>query len=157
MSVLLLSLILFILSLCAYLNRPTPLPFYGNLELTETVQVIVHGAIEKPGHYSLPRKTSIKEVFDKVILKESADYSKFNLNKKIIKDITLVVPLKKMITIEVLFESTIQKVELPKGSYLFEIIEKINLPCDADWQSLNSNKKLNKSKKIKIRRKVTLA
>ena len=151
-SALFLLTLLFVLGVFGFLSREEALPIYEEPKesFENEITVQIQGAVQYPGNYIIKKNSKIKELLEKVMLRVDADLSKINLNKKITKNCAFLIPEREMITIDLICGDLKKTIQVPKGAYSFELIDQVELTQNADWSTLNTKKKLNKSQAIHI-------
>jgi len=147
----------------AFVHRPSSLPVTEKrIELVnKNIVVEIHGAVQKPGVYELPKGSRYKDLFAQAIPQPHADLRKFKMQSALRSGQTIHVPPQVWITVNI--EGAVVAPgakEVLEGTTLSQLSEEIAFAEDADRQKLQKKRKLKEGEIIrvpKLRKKIKKA
>ncbi len=115
------------------------------------IMVIIEGAVEKTGSFTIPKGTTLREVLDLAKPFPEAHLEKLNLNKPVRKNQVIKVPEKPFITITL--EGAVndpKTIKMPKGSRLEDLLGKLSFHAEADQEKLRRKRRLKNGETVKV-------
>lgn len=134
--------LLCILSLLAYMQPKKPPILIVEQPLT-TLEVHIKGAVENPGTYYLPIKSTLKDLLSQAQLTAVAEKKNIRWQRKLLDGQTIVIPSKKCFRIVV--EGAIEEpgsYEVVAGTRYCDLLSLLKFLPQADLKSLRKNKQL---------------
>lgn len=141
--ILTLSLIIILISLLIIAKAQTSLLDLTEPKSIQTVQVVVDGAVRKPGFYSIESGTPLSELIAMVKPSQYADLRSLPWEQKIEKNMAITVQELSEITVEVIgaVEES-RRYALPRGTRICDLKKWIRPTADADLKFFKSQKRL---------------
>lgn len=109
----------------------------------QKVEVIIQGAVEHPGVYTLTRGMLVSDLLEQAIPLAEADVKRVKLDKKLRTGQVIKVPEIKMITIQL--TGAVQpphSLRVPKGTRVQDLLEKVKFQEEADLSKLRKKRLL---------------
>lgn len=104
---------------------------------SDVMQIKVEGYVAKPGFYQLPYQTTLKKLLEMVEPASSADLSELNYRKKLRDGQTIIIPERKIITIQV--TGAVQEpgaLKILSGTRCCDLADQLKLLPEADIKAL---------------------
>ena len=119
------------------------------------IEVIIEGAVEKPGKYKVKKGTAVREIINDAILLPASDTRRINMNARARKGQVLHIPKKEMLTVylEGLVDSP-GALSVPKGTRLIDLVDRVGFAEEADLHPCTKNAASKTTKSSKSRRRV---
>lgn len=117
------------------------------------IEVIIEGAVEKPGKYKVKKGTPVREIINDAKLLPAADTRRINMNARARKGQVLHIPKKEMLTVylEGLVESP-GALSVPKGTRLIDLVDSVGFAEGADLAPLHKKRRLKDNEVIEVKR-----
>jgi hypothetical protein len=116
---------------------------------SQTVEVIVKGAVETPGTYVVPKGTTVEQLLSQVNLLTVADTRKLHLDAAVKGGQTINIPERAMI--EITLDGAVTNpgpLKVPKGTKRMDLSQWVDFTSNADLSGLQTKKRLKEGEAI---------
>jgi hypothetical protein len=113
--------------------------------------VLIKGAVERPGIYHLEKELSLKHLLTISGVCQNADLRRMKLDTIVKKGRVINVPAREMITVHLKGAVTKETaLILPKGSKAEDLLKLVEFTEDADWEVLKKKRRLKDGEEIVV-------